>query len=62
MENLKIINMETDSGGRHTLHLFVHEHEVEATFAAEENPALLLRLKQILFDVYAQNLSSIKSI
>lgn len=61
MDNLKIMNMETDSNGCHTLYLFVHEHEVEATFAAEENPALLLRLKQILFDVYAQNLASIKS-
>lgn len=61
MENLRIMNMETDSNGCHTLHLFAHEHEVEATFAAEENPALLLRLKQILFDVYAQNLASIKS-
>lgn len=61
MENLKGISAPQDSDGQHTLRLFIHEYEVEATFAAEENPALLPRLKQILFDVYTQNLSNIKT-
>ncbi len=62
MENFRIVNAGKDPEGRHTLHLFIHEHEAEATFATEENPVLLPRLKQILFDTYAQNIATAKSV
>lgn len=62
MESFRIASADKDSAGRHTLHLFIHEHEVEAIFAAEENPVLLPRLKQILFDAYTQSMSAAKPV
>lgn len=48
MDNFRIVSADKDSNGQYTLRLFIHEHEVEATFATEENPMLLPRLKQML--------------
>lgn len=62
MENFRILSVDKDSNGQHTLRLFIHEHEVEATFAAEENPMLFPRLKQVLFDAYTQSMSAAKSV
>lgn len=62
MENFRIVSADRDSEGRHTLRLFIHEHEVEAIFAPEENPVLLPRLKQMLFDAYTQSMSTEKSV
>lgn len=62
MENFRIVSAGKDPEGRHTLHLFIHEHEAEATFATEENPVLLPRLKQILFDAYTQSMSAAKPV
>ncbi len=41
MDNFRIVSADKDSNGQYTLRLFIHEHEVEATFATEENPMLL---------------------
>lgn len=62
MENFRIVSAAKDSEGSHTLRLFIHEHEVEAVFATEENPMLLPRLKQMLFDAYTQSMSTEKSV
>lgn len=62
MEDFRIISTDKDSEGHHTVHLFIREHEVEATFAAEENPVLLPRLKQMLFDAYTQSIATVKSV
>lgn len=61
MENFRIISADKDSNGQYTLRLFIHEHEVEATFAIEEDPMLLPRLKQMLFNAYTQSMSTTKS-
>lgn len=55
MDNLKVTSAATDSAGRPILNLSICGYEVEATFAAEENAALLPRLKLLLFDTYFQN-------
>lgn len=62
MDIFRIVSADKDSNGQYTLRLFIHEHEVEATFATEENPMLLPRLKQMLFDAYTQNMSTSKSV